>query len=463
MEMDRVLVENVSDLVEKRVKISGWINTFRDHGKIIFLDLRDRTGSVQVVCSKEIEHADLLRPEWVVEIIGQVHNRPESMVNRDSANGQIEIQATQIKILSQAETPPFDLREDGLNIAEESRLKYRYLDLRRPRMQHNLTIRHQVFQLVRNYLSDKDFREVDTPILARSTPEGARDFVVPSRHYPGNFYALPQSPQQYKQLLMVAGLERYFQIARCFRDEDFRADRQAEFTQLDIELSFVGQEEILKLIEEMFRQVVEKVFPDKKIKEFPFPRMPYEQAMEKHKSDRPDLRKDIKDNKELAFAFVVDFPMFEKTANKAGWSPVHHPFTRPQTENCQEVKDNPGAIKAFQYDLVLNGSEIGGGSLRTYRPEMLQTIFEVLGHNESAIKENFGHLLEAFSFGVPPHGGIAIGLDRFLSIMLDEKNIREVIPFPKTEGGRELMTGSPASISPEQLNELCLIPQKSKE
>lgn len=454
--MNRTLITDAPKLVGETIKINGWISSCRDHGKIVFIDLRDRSGSVQVVGSKVMEEIESLRPEWVVEIVGLVKNRPENMVNKDLETGRIEIEINEITVLSKAETPPFDLRESGSDIGEESRLKYRYLDLRRPRMQHNLTTRHKVFQLLRRLLSDQGFREVDTPILARSTPEGARDFVVPSRHYPGTFYALPQSPQQYKQLLMVAGLERYFQIARCFRDEDFRSDRQAEFTQLDIELSFVDQKDILEMMENMFREVVETVFPDKKIKEFPFPRLTYDEAMKLYQSDRPDLRSDKNNNKELAFAFVIDFPMFEKPADQIGWTSVHHPFTRPQTDNLDEIKNNPGQIKAFQYDLVLNGAEIGGGSLRTYKSEMLKTIFEVLGHDEKTIKDNFGHLLEAFSFGVPPHGGIAIGLDRFLSIMLDEKNIREVIPFPKTEGGKELMTGSPAGITHEQLRELNL-------
>ncbi len=453
--MKRIVVAQASEYIGQRVRVSGWVNGCRDHGQVIFVDLRDRTGIIQVFCSKKIDQAHKLRSEWVVEIAGQISERPESMINHDSFLGKIEMQAEEIKVLSQAETPPFELKGDGYGLNEEIRLKYRYLDLRRPRLQRNLSARHQIFHLARCFLVENGFREVDTPILARSTPEGARDFVVPSRHYPGSFYALPQSPQQYKQLLMVAGVERYFQIARCFRDEDFRADRQAEFTQLDIEMSFIEQEDILSLIEDLFKQLVEKVFPEKKIKDFPFPRLTYGEVMKKYHSDRPDLRS-RQDDQELAFAFVVDFPMFEKQTNRAGWAPVHHPFTRPQNENIDEIKRAPGQIKAFQYDLVLNGSEIGGGSLRTYRPEMLQAVFQILGHRDEEIANNFGHLLEAFSYGVPPHGGIAIGLDRFLSIVLNEKNIREVIAFPKTEGGRELMTSAPAPIASEQLTELRL-------
>ncbi|HQO27550.1 MAG TPA: aspartate--tRNA ligase [Candidatus Pacearchaeota archaeon] len=459
--MKRTLIAETANCSGQKIKLNGWVNSYRDHGGVIFIDLRDRSGIVQVVCSKELPQIELIRPEWVLEVIGEVKDRPAKMVNEKIATGRVEVKAESVAVLSAAEIPPFDLKEDGYQINEEIRLKYRYLDLRRPRLQRNLTYRHKVFSLMRQILDEQGFREVDTPILARSTPEGARDFVVPARQYPGSFYALPQSPQQYKQMLMVGGLERYFQIARCFRDEDFRADRQAEFLQLDLEMSFVEQEDILSLIENLFRQVIEKVFPEKKIQKFPFPRLPYDQAMKEYKSDRPDLRKD-QDPQELAFAFVVDFPMFEKQTERKGWAPVHHPFTRPQTDSIDQVKQNPGDIKAFQYDLVLNGSEIGGGSLRIYRPDMLQAVFQVLGHQDEEIRNNFGHLLEAFQYGVPPHGGIAIGLDRFLSIVLDEKNIREVIPFPKTEAGRELMTGAPAPITPEQLKELNLEFKKKK-
>lgn len=459
--MKRTLIAETANCSGHKIKLNGWVNSYRDHGGVIFIDLRDRSGIVQVVCSKELPQIELIRPEWVLEVIGEVKDRPTKMVNEKIATGRVEVKAESVAVLSAAEIPPFDLKEDGYQINEEIRLKYRYLDLRRPRLQRNLTYRHKVFSLMRQILDEQGFREVDTPILARSTPEGARDFVVPARQYPGSFYALPQSPQQYKQMLMVGGLERYFQIARCFRDEDFRADRQAEFLQLDLEMSFVEQEDILSLIENLFRQVIEKVFPEKKIQKFPFPRLPYDQAMKEYKSDRPDLRKG-QDPQELAFAFVVDFPMFEKQTERKGWAPVHHPFTRPQTDSIDQVKKNPGDIKAFQYDLVLNGSEVGGGSLRIYRPDMLQAVFQVLGHQDEEIRNNFGHLLEAFQYGVPPHGGIAIGLDRFLSIVLDEKNIREVIPFPKTEAGRELMTGAPAPITPEQLKELNLEFKKKK-
>lgn len=457
--MKRIWIAETVDQVGQKVKLNGWVSGCRDHGKIIFFDLRDRSGTVQVVCHKSLPEAESIRPEWVIEAVGQVQERPKNMVNSEIPTGHVEVSLEELSVVNPAKTPPFDLREEGTDINEETRLRHRYLDLRRPRLQRNLAVRHRVFQAARHFLSEHDFWEIDTPILARSTPEGARDFVVPARHYPGSFYALPQSPQQYKQLIMVAGVERYFQIARCFRDEDFRADRQAEFTQLDIEMSFVEQEDVLGLVEQLFQQIVKEVFPDRQIKEFPFPRMPYDEAVKKYKSDRPDLREK---DQELAFAFIVDFPMFERPASRQGWTSVHHPFTRPQTDDMAVIEKDPGRIKAFQYDLVLNGAEIGGGSLRIHKPELLEAIFRILGHGRQDIQDNFGHLLEAFQFGVPPHGGIAVGLDRFLAMMLGEKNIREVIPFPKTEGGKELMTGSPAPITPAQLAELNLDLKKPK-
>lgn len=313
---------------------------------------------------------------------------------------------------------------------------------------------------MREFLTKEGFVEVETPILTKSTPEGARDFVVPSRLYPGKFYALPQSPQQYKQLLMVSGLEKYFQIVRCFRDEDPRADRQPEFTQLDIETSFMEEEEILELIEKLYIEIVQKLAPEKKIKQIPFPRVSYQEAMEKYNSDKPDLREDNNDPNELAFAFVVNFPMFEWKEKENRWDAVHHPFTRPKIEDIGEMKKNPGKILAHQYDFVLNGYEIGGGSLRTFRPEILEAVFEIMGHKKEDIREKFGHLLEAFEYGVPPHGGIAPGIDRFLMILAEEESIREVIAFPKTGDSRDLMMDSPAEISKEQLKELHIKTEK---
>jgi len=442
------------------VKVCGWINSVRSHGKILFVDLRDISGILQLVFipqnEKIYKQGEDLRSEWAIEVIGKVSERPKKMVNPKIPTGQIELSVEELKVLSRAKTLPFSIEGPGYEINEEKRMKYRYLDLRRERMKRNLIVRHKVIQFIRESLQKEGFVEIETPILTKSTPEGARDFIIPSRLQPGQFYALPQSPQQYKQLLQVAGIEKYFQIARCFRDEDPRADRQAEFTQLDLEMSFVEEEEILNLIEKLYIEIVKELFPEKKISKIPFPRLSYSEVMKKYKSDKPDLRKNKDDSNELAFAFIIDFPMFEWKTKEKRWDAVHHPFTRPQTENIKEIKKNPEKILAHQYDFVLNGYEIGGGSLRTYKPEILEAVFEVMGHKKEEIQQKFGHLLEAFEYGVPPHGGIAPGLDRFLAIVLGELNIREVIAFPKTGDSRDLMIGAPSEVSEEQLKELAI-------
>ena len=454
----RILVEKTAEMTGEKVKISGWVHNRRDHGKIIFIDLRDRSGIVQVVFTPENKESyqlsQNLRPEWVVSIEGIVKERPEAMANEKIKTGRIEIEAQKLEIYSQSETLPFSIESDGYDINEEKRLRYRYLDLRRERLKKNLIARQKTISFMRNYLEELGFVEVDTPVLTKSTPEGARDFLVPSRIQRGKFYALPQSPQQYKQLLQVAGVEKYFQIAKCFRDEDQRADRQAEFTQLDIEMSFISQEEVLSLIENIYTELVKKVFPEKKISQSPFPIINYQEAMEKYRTDRPDIRKDKNDDDELAFLFVVNFPMFEWHEKEKRWGAMHHPFTRPQTEDIDKIKNEPDKILAYQYDLVLNGQEIAGGSLRTYKPEILEAVFEVLGHSKEEINKKFGHLLTAFKYGVPPHGGIASGLDRFLQVVLKEPSIREVIAFPKTGDGRDPMMDSPSEVSLEQLKEL---------
>ncbi|MGM0438871.1 MAG: aspartate--tRNA ligase [Patescibacteria group bacterium] len=451
--MQRILNKETTKKTGDKVLVAGWVDSVRSHGKILFLDLRDRSGLLQVVVNpEEIKTAQELRGEWVVEIIGKVKDRPENMVNDEIITGTVELKAEEINVLSESKTPPFEITDDGKEVGEDIRMKYRYLDIRRKRMQKNLRMRHKTAHFFRNFLTDNGFIEAETPVLTKSTPEGARDFLVPSRKQAGHFYALPQSPQQYKQLLMVGGLEKYFQFARCFRDEDVRADRQAEFTQLDMEMSFVDREDVLGLVEEMFIKVVKEVFPGKKIKEKPFPRISYDEAMKKWGSDRPDLRDDKKDEDELAFAFVVDFPMFEKF--DGGYRAEHHPFTKPDA-SPEKVKEDPENVLSFQYDLVLNGEEIGGGSIRSHDPEMLEAIFEVLGHKKEEIRFKFGHLLDAFEYGAPPHGGIAFGFERFLMIMLGEDNIREVMAFPKTGDGRGLMMGTPSDdVSEEQLDEL---------
>src|SRR3989338_3312275 len=456
--------------IDKDLELYGWIDVRRDHGKLIFFDLRDRSGKVQLVVTPNDPDlhkiAETLRPEWVVKISGKVVKRPDAMKNLDEPTGEIEIKVSKIEVLTQAKTPPFELSTDGYEIGEEVRMQYRYLDLRRPRLKKNLIERARVIKFIRDFLAERDFIEVETPILSKSTPEGARDYLVPSRLHQGNFYALPQSPQQYKQLLMVAGIEKYFQIARCLRDEDPRGDRQAEFTQLDIEMAFVEQEDILVLMEELYIGIIEKLFPEKKITSIPFPRLKYNDAMEKYKTDKPDVRKDKENPNELAFCFIIDFPMFEwrKEENpsmgsgRGRWDAVHHPFTRPQIDDIEKIKKSPEKILGYQHDFVLNGVEIGGGSLRSYKPEILEAVFETMGHSKEQIRQKFGHLLTAFKYGVPPHGGIAPGIDRFLAVLLNEPNIREVIAFPKTGDNKDLMMGAPSEVETEQLKELHIKP-----
>ena len=468
--MQRTPINETKDLVEKEVNLAGWVDVRRDHGKLIFVDLRDRSGTVQMVfvpSNKDIyELATQLRSEWVISVRGTVKERPPKMVNPDIETGKIEIEPLELKVLNKSETPPFPLDTDGYEIGEESRMKHRYLDIRRKRVGGNLIKRHNLIHLIRNWLSDKGFIEVETPILTKSTPEGARDYVVPSRLYNGKFYALPQSPQQYKQLLMVGGIERYFQIARCFRDEDTRGDRQPEFTQLDMEMSFVERDDVMDVNEKLLIELVKNLYPEKNIQETPFPHLSYKEAMEKYNSDRPDLRKDKNDKNLLAFCWVVDFPFFEKVEKGAAhseasaqeWTFTHNPFSAPIPEHMDNLlnKKDVGQILTTQYDIVLNGLEIGGGSIRNHRPEALEKVFEIMGFEKEKIKENFGHMLDALGYGAPPHGGIAWGLDRLVSILQGEPNIREVIAFPKTGDARDLMMESPSELDAKQLKELHL-------
>jgi len=452
------MIGTLDKQIGETAKVMGWVSVRRDHGKLIFFDVRDRSGSVQVVAlPNEIEThtlADRLRPEWVIEVVGQINKRPDKMINLEIQNGDIELVAKEIKILNEAKTPLFDLISDGREISEAIRLKYRYLDLRRPRLQANLRLRHHVIKLIRDYLDERSFTEVETPILTKSTPEGARDYLVPSRLFAGFFYALPQSPQQYKQLLMVAGLERYFQIARCFRDEDTRGDRQPEFTQLDLEMSFVNREEVMALNEALLIEIVKKLVPKKKIQTLPFPCLTYDEAMSKYGTDRPDLRENKTDPNLLAFCWVIDFPFFEKT--DGGWTFTHNPFSAPTPEHLSWLlkQEKLGEIKTTQYDVTLNGFEIGGGSIRNHESEALRAVFEILGYAKEKIESDFGHMLHALASGAPPHGGIAWGLDRLLALLAGEPNIREVIAFPKTGEGKDLMMNAPASVDPAQLKEL---------
>ena len=466
----RTLAKETISKVGQEIELLGWVHNRRDHGKLIFIDFRDRSGLLQIVFTKDLyEQANKLRNEWVVKITGQVNERPEKLVNPKLETGKVEILAKSLEVLSEAQTPPIDVATDGLEIGEESRMKYRYIDLRRSRLQKNLRMRHKVNQFIRDHLTKHDFTEIETPIISKSTPEGARDYLVPSRLYPGKFYALPQSPQQYKQLLMVAGLERYFQIARCFRDEDTRGDRQPEFTQLDLEMSFVEREDVLNLIEELYIKIVETLFPEKNISKIPFPRLSYAEAMSKYNSDKPDLRKNKNDPNELAFTWVIDFPFFERTdpsisSGQEEWTFTHNPFSAPKKEHMDWLmkKEKIADILTSQYDLALNGFEVGGGSIRNHRPEALKAVFEIMGMGEERIKNNFGHMLEALSLGAPPHGGIAMGLDRFMAIMMNEPNIREVIAFPKTGDGRDLMMEAPSDVDEKQLKELHIKIDKPK-
>ncbi|KKS08179.1 MAG: Aspartyl-tRNA synthetase [Parcubacteria group bacterium GW2011_GWB1_41_4] len=461
-------INDIKDKAGQEVFVAGWVHTRRDHGKLIFIDLRDRTGILQVVFlptgqaslpgeKEAYEKAQKLRSEWVVGIKGILNQRPKGMENKELETGMVELQAKELVIYSEAKTPPFSVETDGKEIGEELRLKYRYVDLRRQRLARNMEVRHKLILFVRNWLSEQGFLEVETPDLTKSTPEGARDYIVPSRLQPGSFYALPQSPQQFKQLLMVSGIERYFQFARCFRDEDTRGDRQPEFTQMDFEMSFVEQEDVMALNEKLMIELIRKEFPQKKIQNIPFPRISYQEAMKKYGTDRPDIRGE-KDNPDLlAFCWVIDFPFFEKT-NEGTWTFTHNPFSKPKPEHMEMLmkKERISDVLTTQYDLVLNGSEVGGGSIRNHESAALEKVFEVMGYEKERIQNNFGHMLEAFDSGCPPHGGIAWGLDRLVTILQNEPNIREVIAFPKTGDGRDLMMSAPSTIDEKQLKELGL-------
>ena len=463
--MNRILTVEAPSYIGKTVTLAGWIHARRDHGKLIFIDLRDRTGAVQVVFSPE--HAELmgdagrLRSEWLVRLVGRVKERPRGMMNTNDAAGGVEIEATELSVLNESETPPFDITSDGADIGEEHRLEFRYLDLRRARMQKNIRMRHRFLKEVRDYLDAAGFVEIETPILTKSTPEGARDYVVPSRIYPGQFYALPQSPQQYKQLLMVAGMERYFQIARCFRGEDTRGDRQPEFTQLDLEMSFVEREDVMALIEDMFTRIIEKLYPQKHFLGKPWPRLTYADAMKKYGTDRPNIRTDKNDQNELAFTWVVDFPLFEEKKEGGHFSPSHHMFTKPLSEDAAKLDTDPASVRSAQYDLVLNGYEVGGGSIRIHDPATQEKIFDLIGF-DAEHKKYFEHMLRAFRYGEPPRGGLAPCVGRVLTLLQGEPTIREVIAFPKTGEGRDLMMGAPADILPEQLEDLHISIKKNE-
>ncbi len=457
--MERQTVADIVGRVGETVKVAGWIHARRDMGKIMFFDLRDRSGLLQVVAvpaelgEGSTAVAQTLRSEWVVEIEGVVQARNAKQVNDKIITGSIELLAKSITVLNESKTPPFEIDKDTSVINEEARLTYRYLDLRSERMQKNLRIRHAMFQHMRKYLGDRGFIEVETPVLTKGTPEGSREYIVPSRLHAGNFYVLPQSPQQFKQLLMVSGVERYYQLAKCFRDEDQRGDRQPEFTQLDLEMSFVEREDVMNLIETLIVELVKEYRPEAKFHQ-PFPRMSYAEAMEKYGTDRPDVRQDKNDPNEFALLWVIDFPFFEKT-EEGGWTFTHNPFSAPLPEWREKLmsKEDIGSIITSQYDIVLNGFEIGGGSIRNHKPEALKRVFEVMGFTPEEIEAQFGHMLKSFEYGAPPHGGIALGVDRVVALFQGEPNIREVIAFPKDGNARDYMMGAPSPLPEKALKE----------
>ncbi|MFT5169735.1 MAG: aspartyl-tRNA synthetase [Candidatus Omnitrophota bacterium] len=444
---------------DKEVTLCGWVDARRDHGKLIFIDIRDRYGKTQVVfvpgVSKEAHAiAEKLGAEFVVKITGKVVSRPEKLINKDFDTGEVELCAERLEILNESKTPVFEIIDDK-DVSEELRLTYRYLDLRRSKVLRSLELRHKLCSSIHNFMNKEDFLEIETPILTKSTPEGARDFLVPARLNPGSFYALPQSPQLFKQMLMVSGMDKYYQIVKCFRDEDLRADRQPEFTQLDIEMSFVDEEDVFDLTERMYKQVLKEVkgidLP------IPFPRMTHAEAKAKHNSDKPDTRKDTNDVNEFAFVWITEFPMFFKDKDQGRWVSEHHPFTSPCVEDAplldQEDKSN---IRSRAYDLVLNGNEIGSGSVRIHKKELQQKIFDIIGLAPEEANKRFGFLLQAFEYGAPPHAGVAYGIDRLVAILSGLDSIRDTIAFPKTQKGSCLVTDAPSDVDRDQLKDLGL-------
>lgn len=466
--MKTYINETIKKKIGEEIIVCGWINKLRKMGKLVFFDLRDSTGLLQIICvPSEMTNGEILKDlghEFVVEITGIIQERGEKQVNNEILTGKIELLAKNVKIISESEVPPFEIDNEERQAGEELRLKYRYLDLRHERMAKNIKTRHKMIHFFRNFLTDNGFTEIQTPILTKSTPEGARDYVVPSRLHKGKFFALPQAPQQYKQLLMIAGLERYFQVAPCFRDEDARADRSpGEFYQLDMEMSFMNQSEILDLVESMMTKMVKELFPEKHFTFSPWPKLNHKDVMEKYKTDKPDLRKNKDDKNELAFAWVVNFPLFVEQSDeeffhgsgKSKWAPSHNMFTAPQEEDLELLNKEPGRVKSYQHDMVLNGFEVGGGAVRIHDVKLQEKIWDLIGFT-SEQKFQFKHYFEAFKYGVPPHGGIAPGIDRLLMVLLNEKNLKEVTAFPLTSDGRDPMMESPAEITKEQLKELGL-------
>ncbi|MEP7167202.1 MAG: amino acid--tRNA ligase-related protein [Candidatus Woesebacteria bacterium] len=461
--MNRTMVGESVEMVGKTVTLMGWVDTKRDHGKLTFIDLRDRTGIIQSVGFNKMGE---LSVESVVTITGTVKLRGERYINPATPTGTVEIEVESYEVVNKAGELPIHVQGDGLDINEEHRLKYRYLDMRRERMAKTMRLRSTYSHALRKALIARDFCEIETPILSKATMEGARDFLVPSRFQPGKFYALPQSPQQYKQLLMVAGIERYFQLARCFRDEDLRADRGFEFTQLDLEMSFVERDDVMATVEDVVKESVQAV--GGKLQKESFPVYTYKEAMDQFGADKFDLRtEEEKKEGTLAFAWVVDFPMFKKVDkgdaaevrdSKSGWTFTHNPFSSPKPEHLewQLHGEHIDEIVTTQYDLICNGYEVGGGSIRAHDPALLAATYKIMGYSEEETQQSVGPMLEAFSYGAPPHGGIGLGLDRLVMLLSQQSSLKEAIPFPMTSTGRTAIMDAPALANAEQLAELGL-------
>ncbi len=454
-----IRTHNCNELREKdigeTVKLCGWVDTKREHGKITFIDLRDRYGKTQcVVFEKNKEAFELinsLTKESAIIIEGKVNKRPKGTENPQIASGNLEVSVEKVELMNSCPQLPFEL--DDKNVGEEIRLKYRFLDLRRNELQHNIIIRHRIIKAMRDYLDKEGFLEIETPILAKSTPEGARDYIVPSRLHPKKFYALPQSPQIFKQLLMVSGFDKYFQIAKCMRDEDLRSDRQPEFTQLDAEMSFVNEEDVFNIVEKCIAYSFEKVLGIK-IKT-PFQKLSYEDAMKKYNSDKPDLRKNKENKREFSFVWIVDFPLFEWDDENSKITYSHNPFAMPHDfKKLDGKKEDLLKIKSKTYDLVLNGNEILSGSIRNHNPEVQRKVFKILGLSDKEINEKFEFMLNALSYGAPIHGGFAIGIDRLIEIITNSDSIRDVIAFPKNSEARDVMLDAPSELSEKQLKEV---------
>jgi aspartyl-tRNA synthetase len=431
--------------VGKKVSLCGWVDTIREHGRVNFIDLRDRYGKTQIVIIGK--HG--LKPEYVVKINGEVKTRKEGTENKDVSTGEIEVKSEDIEIYNESKTPPLHI-DDSQVAGDDVRLKYRFIDLRRDQMQRNFALRSKAANVVRAFLLNEKFLEIETPVLVKSTPEGARDYIVPSRVNPGDFYALPQSPQLYKQILMVSGFDRYFQLARAFRDEDLRTDRQPEHTQVDMEMSFVECKDIMDIVEKMIRNLFKECLG---VELSDFQILTYEESMAKYKTDKPDLRKNKDDPKEFAFCWIVDFPLFSYDEESKTWAPEHHVFSSPKKEHVEFLETDPAKVRGDLFDLVLNGIEMASGSIRISNPKLQEKVMKVIGMTEEEARTKFGFLLNAYDYGGPVHGGIGIGFDRLIALMLGTNDIREVIAFPKNKAAQCPMDDSPSPITKEQLKE----------